>query len=164
MHRTTKRWFVGISFFVLATLGLTKPAHAADHRSRVVSRWQQVTHASWYGNEFRGHSTANGSRFDPRGLTAAHRTLRLGTKVRVTSLNSGKSVVVEITDRGPYVKGRGIDLSHAAARSIGMVGQGVARVAIEVVTPKASESPAAAPVVMAANPPTVWWLPQAIVR
>ena len=84
--------------------------------------------ASWY-NE--GHTTANGERFDPKGLTAAHRTLPFGTKVRVT--HKGRSVIVRINDRGPFVPGRIIDLSEAAARQLGITG--VAKVTLEVLTP-----------------------------
>jgi rare lipoprotein A len=88
-------------------------------------------HASFYGSEFAGHRTASGDRFDPNALTAAHRTLPLGTKVRVTNLHNGRSVLVTITDRGPYVRNREIDLSAGAARELKMVNRGVAQVLIE---------------------------------
>jgi rare lipoprotein A len=78
------------------------------------------------------------------GLTAAHRTLPLGTRVVVTNLGTGKSVMVRINDRGPYVKGRKIDLSHAAARRIGITGKGVAKVKIVVVRPRRKPARAAA--------------------
>lgn len=80
--------------------------------------------ASWYGKQFAGRRTASGERFDPAELTAAHRTLPFGTKVRVTNARNGDSVVVRINDRGPYAHNRVIDLSHAAAREIGIVGAG----------------------------------------
>lgn len=86
--------------------------------------------ASWYGPRFQGRTTASGERFDMNGLTAAHRTLPLGTQVRVRNLENGRSVVVRINDRGPYVKGRGIDLSYAAARELRMVEDGEAPVEI----------------------------------
>ena len=92
---------------------------------------EQVGNASWYGPAQDGDETASGEIFDQRKLTAAHRTLPLGTKAMVTNLKTGKSVKVTINDRGPYVKGRKIDLSRAAARQIGMSKQGVARVKIE---------------------------------
>lgn len=92
-----------------------------------------IVTASWYGTEHNGRRMANGQRFDAARLTAAHRTLRLGTMVRVTEVKHGRSVTVKITDRGPFRHGRMIDLSHAAASRIGIVGQGVARVRIEVV-------------------------------
>ncbi|RKX71460.1 hypothetical protein DRP53_01395 [candidate division WOR-3 bacterium] len=88
--------------------------------------------ASWYGKEFHGKRTASGEIFNMYAFTAAHRTLPFGTKVRVTNLANGKSVVVKINDRGPFVRGRIIDLSYAAAKKIGLVRMGVAKVKIEV--------------------------------
>ena len=87
--------------------------------------------ASYYGQAFVGRLTASGERFNPSAMTAAHRTLGFGTQVRVTNARNGRSVVVRINDRGPYVKGRSIDLSSGAARVIGM--GGTANVHIEVV-------------------------------
>lgn len=92
---------------------------------------EQVGNASWYGPAQDGKETASGETFDQKKLTAAHRTLPLGTKAVVTNLETGKSVEVTINDRGPYVKGRKIDLSHAAAQKIGMSKTGVAKVKIE---------------------------------
>jgi rare lipoprotein A len=90
--------------------------------------------ATWYGSEQHGGSTASGERFDKRKLTAAHRTLRFGTRVRVTNQRNGRSVVVRINDRGPYGNGsRIIDLSEAAARVLGMIEAGVVPVRVEVV-------------------------------
>jgi rare lipoprotein A len=87
--------------------------------------------ASWYGPGFAGRSTASGVRFDPKGLTAAHRNLPFGTPVRVTNLHNGRTVVVTINDRGPYVKGRVLDVSLGAARALGMLRRGVASVLIQ---------------------------------
>ena len=84
--------------------------------------------ASFYGEAFRGRPTASGEAFDPDALTAAHRTLPFGTCLRVESLDNGRSVRVRVTDRGPYAKGRLVDLSEAAARALDLVRQGVARV------------------------------------
>lgn len=89
--------------------------------------------ASWYGPGFHGRQTASGERFDQNALTAAHRSLAFGTRVRVTNLSNGRSVVVTINDRGPFVGGRIIDLSKQAAAKIGMVRQGTAKVRVEVV-------------------------------
>lgn len=86
--------------------------------------------ASWYGREFRGRKTANGEPFDETKYTAAHRSLSFGTKVRVTNLANNLSVIVTINDRGPWIKGRVLDLSWAAARSIGI--RGVGRIKVEV--------------------------------
>jgi rare lipoprotein A len=95
---------------------------------------EQVGGASWYGPAQNGKETASGETFDQNALTAAHPTLPLGTKAVVTNLETGKSVEVTINDRGPYAKGRKIDLSHAAAQRIGMTKKGVTRVKI-VATP-----------------------------
>ncbi|MFQ5671236.1 MAG: septal ring lytic transglycosylase RlpA family protein [Acidobacteriota bacterium] len=92
----------------------------------------QVGIASWYGRPFHGRLTASGERFNMHDLTAAHRTLPFHTRVRVTNLDNGKQVVVRINDRGPFRKGRIIDLSMAAARKIAMLGPGLARVRLEV--------------------------------
>jgi rare lipoprotein A len=86
--------------------------------------------ASYY---WQGQRVASGGRFNPNAMTAAHRTLPFGTRVRVTNRNNGRSAVVTINDRGPFVAGRVIDLSRAAAGAIGMIGAGVARVSLEVI-------------------------------
>lgn len=88
--------------------------------------------ASYYGNELAGNRTASGELFDPAQLTAAHRTLPLGSRVRVTHRRNGRTVVVRINDRGPFHGNRIIDLSEAAAREIGMVGAGRAQVGLEL--------------------------------
>jgi len=87
--------------------------------------------ASWYGKRFHRRPTASGERFDMNALTAAHRTLPFGSKVRVRNLANDSSVVVRINDRGPYAGDRLIDLSFAAAKKIGMLASGVAQVEIE---------------------------------
>lgn len=87
--------------------------------------------ASWYGPRFHNKLTASGEVFDQDDLTAAHRTLPWGTRVKVTNLTNGKSVDVRINDRGPFVKGRIIDLSRAAARELDMVEQGITNVRLE---------------------------------
>ncbi|MRI58855.1 MAG: septal ring lytic transglycosylase RlpA family lipoprotein [Epsilonproteobacteria bacterium] len=88
--------------------------------------------ASWYGEDFHGKRTSNGEIYDMYDLTAAHKTLPMNTMVKVTNLRNGKSVVVRINDRGPFVAGRIIDLSYAAAKRIGLVGAGTAPVELEV--------------------------------
>lgn len=89
--------------------------------------------ASWYGPGFHGQPTSSGAIYDQHGLTAAHQKLPLGTRARVTNLDNGKSVDVLINDRGPFAKGRIIDLSYAAAHEIGMIGPGTARVRVDVI-------------------------------
>jgi peptidoglycan lytic transglycosylase len=86
--------------------------------------------ASFYGSD---QQTASGERFNPRAMTAAHRTLPFGTKVRVTNVRSGRTVTVRINDRGPFITGRVIDLSQAAAEELGIVGHGIAKVKLDVV-------------------------------
>lgn len=93
----------------------------------------QVGVASWYGPGFRDRRTASGERFRPARRTAAHRTLPFGTVVKVTRIDTGKSVRVVIDDRGPYVKGRIIDLSRKAARRLAMLDDGTARVELRIV-------------------------------
>lgn len=90
--------------------------------------------ASWYGERFHGRLTASGERYDMAGLTAAHPSLPFGSRVRVTNLANGRSVVVVINDRGPYAKGRLVDLSHAAAKQLGIVEDGVAQVRLDVLS------------------------------
>ena len=89
--------------------------------------------ASWYGEQFHGRQAANGEIFDMEALTAAHRTMPLGSVVRVVNLTNGKHLYVRITDRGPYEKGRILDLSHGAAVQLGMDHKGLALVQVEIV-------------------------------
>jgi len=89
--------------------------------------------ASWYGPGFHGKKTASGEIFDQAKFTAAHRTFPLGSRARVTHLENGNSIEVEINDRGPYVAGRIIDLSRAAARALGIIQNGTARVRVELI-------------------------------
>jgi rare lipoprotein A len=91
----------------------------SHHSIQMAKGYKQTGMASWYGAES-GSTTAMGTRFRPEGISAAHRTLPLPSKVRVTNLHNGRSIVVVVNDRGPYAKGRIIDLSHGAAKKIGM--------------------------------------------
>src|SRR6266478_3393254 len=101
----------------------------------------QVGTASWYGPGFHGQETASGETFDQHALTAAHRTLPLGTVAKVTNLETGQSVTVTINDRGPYVQGRQLDLSQAAATQIGLTQKGVAKLKIETKKPRPRRQP-----------------------
>jgi rare lipoprotein A (peptidoglycan hydrolase) len=96
---------------------------------------EQRGEASFYRDKFHGHKTASGERFDQRDMTAAHPTLPLGATAKVTNLETGQSVQVKINDRGPYAKGRNIDLSKSAAQKIGMTKQGTLAVKIEAKLP-----------------------------
>ena len=117
----------------------TEIRHGAGNRPAGASSdrvgFEQIGVASWYGARYHGRSTASGERFDMNALTAAHRTLPFGTRVRVTNLGNGRSVVVRINDRGPFVTGRIIDVSRSAAERLGFTRQGVARVEVRVVRP-----------------------------
>jgi rare lipoprotein A len=119
--------------FALISCGLTMMAVVPVKASDKVEALQTITgSASWYGGKFHGRRTANGERFNMHEMTAAHRSLPFGTKVRVTNPANGKAVTVRINDRGPFVGNRVIDLSRGAAQAVGMIQQGVARVKIEV--------------------------------
>jgi rare lipoprotein A len=111
-----------------------------DRCQRERAERSQVGLASWYGERHQGRLTASGVPFDMRRLTAAHRTLPLGTRLRVTSLVNGRSVVVRLTDRGPYRPGRLIDLSQAAARAIGAVDGGVVPVRVDALPASPTDS------------------------
>lgn len=97
---------------------------STDATSEIIERGR----ASWYGSRFHGRRTASGEPFDKNALTAAHKTLPFGTRVRVRSLRNGREVVVRINDRGPFTRGRVIDLSQAAMKALGLGTHGVVRV------------------------------------
>jgi rare lipoprotein A len=115
---------------------LPPPEAVADIPDRKPSppKPKQIGIASWYGDQWQGRITASGQPFDDRQLTAAHPTLPLNSRVKVTNLHTGRSIEVIITDRGPYARGRVIDLSEAAAKQLGIVKKGVAPVKIESVS------------------------------
>ena len=117
--------------------GKSRPASTSQQQKAQPSGGETSHHqkgiASWYGGKFHGRTTASGERYDMNKLTAAHRKLPFGSRVRVTNLDNGRQVVVRITDRGPFVHGRIIDLSREAARRIDMIQAGTARVRIEVI-------------------------------
>jgi rare lipoprotein A len=127
--RFPKRIICLLSGIALLTIGgcATVPRYP-----RAKDRHALTGIASYYGRGFHGKKTASGERFSKRALTAAHRTLPFGTRVRVTNLDNGKSVVVKINDRGPFKKNRIIDLSQAAAKKIDMMKTGTARVKLKV--------------------------------
>jgi rare lipoprotein A len=110
------------------------PANSKTHGGVWESRYVEIGIASWYGPGFHGRRTASGEIYNMYAYTAAHKTLPLGTYVRVINLENGKSVVVRINDRGPFKKGRIIDLSYAAAKKIGMIEKGTARVRLEILS------------------------------
>lgn len=116
------------------SLGAFPLSTATPIAQEIVTIVQTVSgHASWYGGKFHGRRTANGETYNMHALTAAHPHLPFGTEVLVTNEVNGKSVIVRINDRGPFVGNRLIDLSHAAANRIDMVNSGVARVKLEII-------------------------------
>lgn len=119
----TVLWGIAAGLFVVAVWLLISPAPAAACDRRCTGL------ASWYGSES-GSRTASGQRFNRHAMTAAHRCLPFGTRLRVTY--GGRQVVVTINDRGPFIRGRVLDLSEGAARAIGLAGRGVGRVGCEV--------------------------------
>jgi peptidoglycan lytic transglycosylase len=100
-----------------------------------------VMTASWYGPRFHGNLTANGEVFDQLAFTAAHKKLKFGTLLKLTNLRNDKSIIVRINDRGPYISGRQLDLSKAAALSLGMVQRGVAKLKVEQISLKGVNFP-----------------------
>ena len=111
---------------------VTKVKHFTTKKQDVNISETKVCKASWYGPGFHGRPTASGEIFDENTLTAAHKELPFGTKIKVTNLNNDKSIVVTINDRGPYIAGRELDLSKAAAQRVEMIEAGVVNVKMEI--------------------------------
>ncbi len=127
-------WIVPPSLAALASLALLATGCATTGmRPSAAGGRPELGDASYYAAPYHGRATASGERFDTHKLTAAHRTLPFGTRVKVTNLKNGRTVVVTITDRGPFKRGRVIDVSERAARDLGFVREGTARVRVDVV-------------------------------
>ena len=127
------------------TVALALGAAACARLSYAPKSVVEIGVASWYGQEFHGRPTSSREVFDMNDMTAAHRTLPFGTHVMVTDLANDRSVVVRINDRGPFVRGRIIDLSYAAARVLGIVGPGTARVRLEILGGFREPTPTSSP-------------------
>ncbi len=125
MHRLV------LTAILVLLAGCASPPPAATPPAAGTPVYRAEGQASWYGQRHHGRRTASGERFDQHALTAAHRSLPFGSRVKVTHLRSQRSVVVRINDRGPYGRGRIIDLSRAAAERLGMLRSGVAPVRVE---------------------------------
>lgn len=134
------------------------------HPMKSVAYFTQTGQASWYGPGFHGKKTSNGEIFNMNGLSAAHRTLPLGTQVRVTNTTNGKSVVVRVNDRGPFHGNRVIDLSKGAAAQLGFVNNGMASVKIETLHGKPVLTAPAQAVAVATSPktPTIAFAPNVL--
>jgi rare lipoprotein A len=136
--RNRRHPFTAAALALLVTVaGVTAQATAnlsphSDHSPKV-GKWYQIGKASWYGRRFQGHRTASGEAFDLNMLTCAHRTLPIGTLLRVTNLGNRRSIMVRVNDRGPVPTGRIVDLSFAAARTLGFNSKGSAHVRLEKV-------------------------------
>jgi rare lipoprotein A len=113
----------------------TAPAVSPAPPAPACRTYRETGTASWYGRESQGRTTASGEVFDMYGMSAAHRTLPLGTVIRVTNLDNYKSVAVKVNDRGPFVKNRILELSYGAARELDFIAQGTATVKIEALEP-----------------------------
>lgn len=120
-----------LAVVVVAVAGLLLGGCSAARPAMRPGAAEWVATASWYGPKYDGRPTASGEIYDMNGLTAAHRSLPFGTRLRVTYPSTGKSVVVKVNDRGPFVRGRELDLSYGAAQAIGLVQAGVARVSVQ---------------------------------
>jgi rare lipoprotein A len=116
----------------IATHATADASMHANHPARS-GKWYQIGKASWYGRRFQGHRTASGEAFDLNMLTCAHRTLPIGTLLRVTNLSNRRSIMVRVNDRGPIPNNKIVDLSYAAARTLGFSHVGSARVRLEKV-------------------------------
>ena len=130
---TRRRLCAALAMGALAGCGRRKKVAVPAAGPRVIVGMTEEGLASWYGHPYHGRRTTSGEIYDMELLTAAHRTLPLGTRVRVENLSNGHDVEVRINDRGPFVEDRIIDLSRAAARKIQMLGPGTARVRLRVV-------------------------------
>ena len=128
---SARRWlYLAVTVVLVLIAGCATPPRAAARRA-APGGGGAVGVASYYAAKYHGRTTASGETFDNGKLTAAHRTLPFGTTVRVTNLTNGRSVVVRVNDRGPFVAGRIIDLSRAAAQRLDMIEAGLARVKVE---------------------------------
>jgi len=128
-----------VALLLIFVMGLVQSLSCAQkfHTKPIKAGWEQKGTACWYGKKFDGRRTANGEVFDMRKLTAAHPSLPFGTIVRVRNLSNDKTVLVRINDRGPFVRGRIIDLSYGAAKEIDMVAAGLSEVELTVIkTPR----------------------------
>ncbi|APD07577.1 rlpA-like lipoprotein [Flavobacteriaceae bacterium UJ101] len=124
---------LSFSLVAFATNETGKSKDSSNKDAKVEKTTNEKTgKASWYGPGFHGKLTANGERYDMNGVSAAHKTLKFGTKVKITNLANGKSIVVRINDRGPYIAGRQFDLSKGAFKKIASIHTGVIKIKYEI--------------------------------
>ena len=157
-----RAWLFITGLILLAALssGCGRKKHSSSSPSHTPIAPTELGIASWYGHPYHGRQAANGEIYDMEKPTAAHRTLPFGTWVRVTNLANGKTTDVRITDRGPFIAGRIIDVSHAAAREIELIGPGIAQVRLAIISAPASavlaavQPPALSPIIEINMPAT----------
>lgn len=129
-----KWWLLALAIAIAGCSSSAQPKKSTPKRVTSVTSGVQTGYATWYGGKHHGGPTASGERFDKRALTAAHRSLRMHTRVRVTNKKNGRSVIVRINDRGPYGNAsRIIDVSEKAAELLDMIEAGVVPVSVEVI-------------------------------
>lgn len=141
----SRRYALLASALLVTVLGVTgtqtgkaeQPTQQGPHQPQ--HHWYQIGRASWYGKFFQGQQTASGENYDMNAMTCAHRTLPMGSLVRVTNLRNHKSVVVRVNDRGPLPQNRIIDLSYKAARMLGFGRRGTAPVRVDLITPQLAQ-------------------------
>ena len=132
-----KKFFSTVSVLALFFFAVSVSfASAAENSAR---NKPHTARASWYGHDSQGKRMANGDSFNMRKLTVAHKTLPLGTQLKLLNPENGKTVVATVTDRGPYVKGRDIDLSRAAAKKLGILDKGIVRIQVAIVAVPSAE-------------------------
>jgi rare lipoprotein A len=120
-----------IKLFIILCIFILSSCASTSHVDYIPKQRSDYAVASWYGQKFNGRQTASGEKFDMYAMTCAHKTLQFGTKLRVTNPDNNKSVIVIVNDRGPFIRGRDLDLSYGAAKKIGILKKGVGRVKIE---------------------------------
>ena len=120
-----------IKLLILLCIMLLSSCASTPHVDYTPEQRGNYVVASWYGKQFNGKLTASGNKFNMYAMTCAHKTLQFGSKLRVTNPDNNKSVIVTVNDRGPFIRGRDLDLSYGAAKKIGIVRKGVARVKME---------------------------------
>ena len=120
-----------IKLLILLCIILLSSCASTHHVDNAPKQRGNYVVASWYGKQFNGKLTASGNKFNMYAMTCAHKTLQFGSKLRVTNPDNNKSVIVTVNDRGPFIRGRDLDLSYGAAKKIGIVRKGVARVKME---------------------------------
>lgn len=133
MRPPSLRPYLALAILALGLVGLLSTGCSMNRYDRPEPGTVQRGIASWYGEPFHGRATASGEIYDMHRMTAAHRDLPLGTTVEVTNLDNGRRVRLRVNDRGPFVRGRILDVSYAAAKELGMIGPGTAKIELRVV-------------------------------